>query len=172
MKRLCCVLGCGLLATVLLSVGCQRTDATPQAETTVTSPAEAPRVARGRLRFVESYEEGYRQAMQEGKPVLLFFTATWCNFCHQMAEEAFTNDQVVALSDRFVCILIDADRQPELCREYQVRGYPTIQFLSPRGTPLNRVTGKRPGQQLVMEMQSALQDVARRIEVPLGTRRG
>ena len=44
---------------------------------------------------------------------------------------------------------------------FQVTGYPTIQFLSPRGVPLERIVGKKPGHQLMMAMQAALQNVAR-----------
>ena len=72
----------------------------------------------------------------------------------------------MSLSEQFVCVLVDADAEPEVCRQFRVKGYPTIQFLSPRGTPLNRVTGKQPTVQLVMEMQAALQAVARRIDEP------
>jgi uncharacterized protein YyaL (SSP411 family) len=79
-----------------------------------------------------------------------------------MADEAFTNPQVVALADHFVCILVDADIEPEVCRQFQVTGYPTIQFLSPRGAPLERIVGKKAGHQLMMSMQTALQSVARR----------
>lgn len=156
-----------LLAALLALVGCT---AEAPAPTHVQRPA-SPGVARGKLSFVEGYHQGYEQALREGKPMLVFFTAQWCGFCTQLANEAFTNEQVVALSERFVCILVDADREPDVCREFRVRGYPTIQFLSPRGVPLNRVTGKRPGHQLVIEMQSALQAVARRVDVPSTTRR-
>ena len=94
--------------------------------------------------------------------MLIFFTATWCDYCHQMANEAFSEEQVVRLSGRFLCVLVDADKEPNVCRDFGVRGYPTIQFLSPGGLPLNRITGKRPVHQLVVEMQAALQAVARR----------
>jgi len=94
--------------------------------------------------------------------MLLFFTAEWCQFCHQMADEAFMHPQVVSLADNFVCILIDADAEQDICRQFEVSGYPTIQFLSPRGVPLQRVVGKKPGHQLMMAMQAALQNVARR----------
>jgi thiol:disulfide interchange protein len=152
------------LAAVLLTLaGCSDTG-TPTSQPASTAQSAQPRIERGRLRFVPGFEQGLQQARREGKPVLLFFTAPWCGFCHQMAQEAFTHDQVVRLSEQFVCVLVDADQQPEVCREFRVRGYPTIQFLSPRGVPLNRVTGKKPGHQLVMEMQSALQAVARRTE--------
>ena len=64
--------------------------------------------------------------------MLIFFTAQWCRFCHQMADEAFTHPQVVSLSEHFVCVLVDADSEPEICRKFGVTGYPTIQFVSPR----------------------------------------
>ncbi|MEX2112686.1 MAG: thioredoxin family protein [Pirellulales bacterium] len=118
--------------------------------------------ARGGMPFVEGYDQGYARALAESKPMLVFFTAEWCHFCHQMADEAFTHPQVVRLAEQFVCILVDADREPAVCQQYQVNGYPTIQFLSPRGVPLERIVGKKPGHQVMMAMQTALQNVARR----------
>ena len=100
--------------------------------------------------------------------MLVFFTAPWCEYCQQMAHEAFVQEQVVSLSQRFVCILVDADREPDVCRQFQVRGYPTVQFLSPWGTPLNRIVGKKPGHLVVADMHAALQALARR-HVEAGT---
>ena len=122
----------------------------------------APRAAQGEVRFVQGYEAGCEQARNLGKPMLVFFTAGWCNYCHQMAAEAFVQPGVVGLSDRFVCVLIDADREPEVCRQFQVKYYPTVQFLSPQAAPLNRLTGKKSAEQLLTEMHAALQAVARR----------
>jgi thioredoxin-like negative regulator of GroEL len=162
--RACAVLAVSLLAGCDIGV-----EQGPQAAARPSAPASAQqraahntRVARGLLRFVEGYQQGYRQAVSDNKPMLLFFTAEWCQFCHQMADEAFTHPQVVSLSEHFVCVLIDADSEPDICRQFEVTGYPTIQFLSPRGVPLQRVVGKRPGHQLMMAMQAALQNVARR----------
>jgi hypothetical protein len=46
-------------------------------------------------------------------------------------------------------------------QQFQVRAYPTIQFVSTRGQPLNKMVGKRPGQELVRQMHAALQGLAR-----------
>ncbi len=124
--------------------------------------AASPAVSRGGIEFVAGYHRGYELALEQHKPMLVFFTAEWCTYCHQMEADAFTQEAVVNLSRQFVCVLVDADCEPDVCRDFRVKGYPTIQFLSPRGVPLNRVTGKQPGQQLVMQMQAALQAVARR----------
>ncbi len=132
----------------------------------VDSPAAPPlavsRIARGNLQFVEGYAQGLQVAQAERKPMLVFFTADWCHFCHQMAGEAFTDPQVVNLAQQFVCVLVDADAESEVCRQFRVQAFPTVQFASPRGVPLNRVVGQKPGQQLMMAMQAALQSIARR----------
>ena len=125
------------------------------------APAQ-PAIARGKLRFIEGYRPGYAQAAAQHKPMLVFFTARWCDFCHQMADETFTDPRVVRLSERFVCILVDADREPDICGQFKVSGYPTIQFVSPRGAPLNRLVGKQTSGQLLPVMQSALAHTARR----------
>jgi thiol:disulfide interchange protein len=155
----------GAVAGALLVVGCEIRDEqlTRQSSATPASePAGGSQAARGRLPFVEGYQQGYARAAAESKPMLVFFTAEWCQFCHQMADEAFTHPQVVRLADQFVCILVDADHEPDVCRRFGVNGYPTIQFLSPRGVPLERIVGKKPGHQVMMAMQAALQNVARR----------
>jgi len=128
------------------------------------APVRNSRVARGNLQFVDGYSEGFQQAASEGKPMLVFFTAQWCHFCHQMADEAFTHPQVVSLSEHFVCILVDVDAEPGVCRQFHVSRYPTIQFVSPRGGPLQQIVGKKPGHQLMIAMQAALQSVARRAD--------
>jgi thiol:disulfide interchange protein len=138
----------------------------------VEQPAAAPAApardsaavnrARAWLRFSSDYAEASQRALREGKPLLLFFTAEWCHFCHQMADEAFSNPQVQSLSNHFVCVLVDADSEPALCEQFQITAFPTTQFMSSRGVPLERLVGKKAGHQLMIAMQAALQNVARR----------
>jgi thiol:disulfide interchange protein len=158
----------GMLSQLGCEIGVEQPQSTGHAQADGQTPDTQPgkRLAKGNLRFIAGYRQGYAVSAREGKPMLLFFTASWCEYCRQMAEEAFTNPQVVNLSANFVCVLIDADAEPDVCRQFQVTGYPTIQFLSPRGVPLERVVGKKPGHQLMMAMQSALQHVARRSTLP------
>jgi thiol:disulfide interchange protein len=159
---------CAFLAATLLA-GCEfgvEGVPPPGADYPHARSSPGSGISGGHLSFVTNYEQGYRQARSEGKPMLVFFTASWCKFCHQMADEAFTHPQVVSLSEHFVCILVDADAEPAVCRQFQVTGFPTIQFLSARGTPLARIVGKKPGHQLMMAMQAALQNVARNADEP------
>jgi thioredoxin-like negative regulator of GroEL len=155
-----------ILWCAALLAGCDARTQPPATQNAAGSTAAAAanpvRVARGLLRFTDSYERGFAEARREGKPLLLFFTAEWCHYCHQMADEAFTNPQVVSLSEKFVCVLVDADGSRDVCRQFHVSRFPTIQFLSPSGVLLNRFEGKLPVHKVTMEMQAALQSVARR----------
>jgi thioredoxin-like negative regulator of GroEL len=95
--------------------------------------------------------------------MLVLFTVPGCGYCERMIRDASADEQVVRLSTRFVCVLVDADQEPEICREFRVRGYPTVQFISPRGVPLNRLTGRTPSDQLSVQMQAALRATASRL---------
>lgn len=118
----------------------------------------------GRIVF-ESFARGSQAARAQQKPLLVFFTAGWCKYCHQMANETFSQEAVIRLSRKFVCVLVDADAEPQLCREFEVHGFPTVQFISPGGVRLNRVTGKQPARQFLAQMNAALGTMARRSEL-------
>src|SRR5215469_10283568 len=141
-------------------VGCEIREQAPSPE--VRQSTEAGR-ARG-IDFVAGYEPGYQAARRQQKPMMIFFTAQWCTYCRQMANEAFLQEVVVSLSRQFVCVLVDADAEPAACREFGVRSFPTIQFVSARGVRLNRLVGKQPPQELIAQMQAALETLARRPE--------
>ncbi len=154
-----------VIACILLSVvsfgGCSSSESIGELAD-ARQAAVVPTVARGNIHFIQGYDRGQEEAQRTGKPMMLFFTASWCRYCHEMEAEAFTVPQAVELAQRFTCVLIDADEEASVCRMFHVSGYPTIQFISPGGAPLNRIIGKQPGQQLIMEMHAALQAIARR----------
>ena len=161
-----CIPMLSLLAVAGCEVGVEQPNtavATQDATGQSHSPAAAP-LDKTQLNFVRGYQQGYDQAMREGKPMLVFFTAEWCHYCHQMADEAFADQQVVSLAQHFVCVLVDHDAEPEVDRQFRVQNWPTVLFLSSRGVPLNRIVGKKPGHQVVMAMQAALQNIARRAD--------
>jgi thiol-disulfide isomerase/thioredoxin len=145
----------------------------PAASQSSVEPTRAPRPfgSRGsahndaRMNFVHGYAEGYRQSQATGRPMLVFFTAEWCPYCHQMASEAFGQQSVVAMSQKFICVEIDADAEPDVCQQFRVQAFPIVQFVSIRGVPLNRLVGKKPGHEVMVAMQAALQSVARRSTV-------
>ncbi|HVX10413.1 MAG TPA: thioredoxin family protein [Pirellulales bacterium] len=169
MLRIPRLMGWPLALVTVLCAGCEIRDASPEAHTEVREKEHKAGSMRGGaehhpIAFVDGFEQGSQLARAEQKPMLLFFTATWCKYCQQMAKETLVHNGVVQLSQKFVCVRIDADAEPEVCREFDVRSFPTVQFVSARGVRINRVTGKQPAQRFASQMEAALQAISRRPE--------
>ena len=145
--------------------GCIQTFGTvvepPQATSEVTE-GEHPGVA-----FYDDFIEARAVAVQEKKPMILFFYSPNCVFSQQMMKETFCDENVVKLSQQFVCVKIDENRQRKMCEEYDVKGTPTIQFTNPQGILLQRLTAKKSSSQLLHQMQIAIESLATRTQVKL-----
>lgn len=77
------------------------------------------------------------EAAASDRPVFLHLTAVWCQWCHRMDENAFSDPEVIRLlNDEFVPIRVDADRMPHVQDRYIAGGWPTNAFLTPTGAVL------------------------------------
>jgi len=114
-------------------------------------------VRKGRLQFVRDFELGQKLAVEKKMPRFYFFTASWCGLCRQMEKDAFVAPKIKRLADRFICVVIDADRQPEICQRRRVTGLPTIQIFSTEGTLLHHLEGLQSADALAAAMQMALE---------------
>ncbi|MBW2096573.1 MAG: thioredoxin family protein [Deltaproteobacteria bacterium] len=77
-------------------------------------------------------------AVEQGKPILLDFSADWCSPCRAMERSVFSDPEVLALSKQFVTLRVDLTRrrpaQDKLLVRYGVRGVPTIIFIDRKGS--------------------------------------
>lgn len=94
--------------------------------------------------------------------MLVFFSANESVYCTQMLEQTFADAKIVGLSKKFICVKVDIEDEPGVCRQFNVEGFPTVQFMSPEGVPLNRFTGKKEVSHLALQMQAALDAAAYR----------
>ena len=79
-------------------------------------------------------DEVFLLARQQGKPVLLTLTATWCHWCHVMDQTTYSDEKVIRLiSSRYVPVRVDVDRRPDLSRKYNQGGFPSVALLNPNG---------------------------------------
>lgn len=82
--------------------------------------------ANAQIVWVKDYEQGLKAAKEQGKPLLLDFTASWCPPCRTMEKVFWTQKDVIELSKQFVCVKIDSDKNVDLKRKYGVKGIPHI----------------------------------------------
>jgi thiol:disulfide interchange protein len=116
-----------------------------------------------RLAWEVSYERALERVKQEGKPLLVDFTAEWCNACHELDAEVFQRPAVrEELMSRFVLLRVDFDEEtPQnkmLLNRFEVSGLPSVVFVSEAGVHLRGVSfeGKVNEQEFMERVGKAL----------------
>lgn len=110
------------------------------------------------MNWLTDFTEASRTAAETGKPMLLDFTAGWCPPCRKMDSEFWIRADVVELSDRFVCVKIDADKNADLKRRYAVAGIPDVILTDSLGNKIdsNRGFGKSSATAIIAKINSVL----------------
>ena len=126
--------------------------------------AAAPIAAPGgpAIEFVEGFEAGSRRASASGLPMLVVFRAGWCRWSAELAVAAAADPSIVALSRRFVCVTVDADRDASTCREFGVEAFPTVLLVEADGSEQHRAVGAAAADSLAKAMAGMLEHEPRR----------
>jgi len=96
------------------------------------------------IAWADDYTSAQQQATQSGKPIILFFTATWCSPCRIMKRNVWADEQVAAsVNAAFIPVMIDRD-DPDAAAalsRYRVGATPTTIITDPQGKVLEQVEG-------------------------------
>jgi thiol:disulfide interchange protein len=81
------------------------------------------------------------EARHLGRPVFADFQADWCPPCIAMAHDVWPDPEVGRLlTERYVPLSIDVDRDPDAAARYRIHGIPTILVLDGDGRVLRRAS--------------------------------
>jgi thiol:disulfide interchange protein DsbD len=107
-------------------------------------------------------DETLAQAVQQNKPVMIDFYADWCLPCKELDKFTFSQPEVIELSRKFYMLKVDLTRASdplsrELTNRFQIKGVPTLLFLSSQGNELSdlRVVGFMEKEEFLPIMQKA-----------------
>lgn len=123
--------------------------ASEQASETVSEQAGAQpddragdRAAWLAIAWTDDEQEALARAAASGRPVLVYFQAHWCSWCHLYERDTLGDAVIIrAIGDNFVALRINVDERPDLLAKYRGFGLPHTVILSASGHLLARLPG-------------------------------
>lgn len=115
----------------------------------------------------QSWSETLACAKLENKPIFLDIYASWCGPCRKLKSTTFASKDVGYLfNDSFINIALDGEKGdgPGIASQYQVRGYPTLLFLDPKGNIISREVGYQDRKDLLQLGKNALSQFLNKME--------
>jgi thioredoxin-like negative regulator of GroEL len=115
------------------------------------------------IRWHKDLKTAHRVAMQQNRPLLVLFSASWCTFCHKLERETLREKAMVAFVERsFVPLLLDYDKDARVAKVLEVESLPCTVILSPHADLLGRFVGFAKSDSYRDTLQAAL-DVQQRL---------
>ena len=114
------------------------------------------------VKFEEgTFAEALALAKKENKLVFMDCYTAWCGPCKILAKKIFPIKEIGDFFNaHFVNIQMDMEKGEgkELAKRYDVKAYPTLLIVDTDGNLVHRVTGVRPPQQLLEQMERGLSE--------------
>lgn len=102
------------------------------------------------------YGKALEESARTGKPLLVQVTADWCGFCNKMKAETLRDAHLIRhVNDCFIPLLLDADKNDRLVRQFKIEALPATVIVSPKRLIEQRLVGF----QNVMQFDTAITKV-------------
>ena len=106
-----------------------------------------------------NFTNALARAKAQQRPVLAYFTASWCGPCKLMARTTLTNEAVIQALNSFSHVAVDIDEHPGLAEKYAVRAVPTFQVLTAVGDEVSTSTGYQDSERFLQWLTNGVSEV-------------
>jgi len=86
-----------------------------------------------RIPWTHDLAAARKQSVKENRPILIYFTAKWCEPCQRMKKTTWADEHVAIAVSKYIPVKIDVDDQRDIAREFGVEGYPRVERIEPTG---------------------------------------
>ncbi|MBJ80825.1 MAG: hypothetical protein CMH60_05845 [Myxococcales bacterium] len=111
------------------------------------------------IAWYTNHDQALAEALKAKMPVMIDFTAEWCQACKELDEKTYTAPSVMREAERFISLKVDStdmdDEVNRLFEKYNILGLPTVLFIDSSGEPIDdpRVTGFVEADRFLLLMQ-------------------
>lgn len=104
-----------------------------------------------------TFDQALAAAKRDNKVVMIDFFTTWCGPCKKLDAITWKDTGVVAwLGEKTIALKIDAEKEADLSKKLNIKGYPTLLFLKADGTELDRIVGYKDPKEFLSNASDAL----------------
>ena len=112
----------------------------------------------GKVTFYTSLDPGIKEAVNQSKPIFLYFRSETCYWCIRFEEEALSDNRIIdILNKNFVLISIDTFKQKNISANLNVRSTPFIIFFTEKGDEISRIPGYLPADEFLVKLNEVLE---------------
>lgn len=112
----------------------------------------------GDVAWHSNLRDAVSESAEQGRPMLILFTADWCGYCQKMRRNTLENEVVARrVKEGFVPVLVDVDEAPDLAKRLRIAGLPTVLIVSPDRKVTHRIAGYKTARDFDAELATALE---------------
>jgi thiol-disulfide isomerase/thioredoxin len=106
----------------------------------------------------DDVDAAFKEAKASGKPIFIYWGATWCPPCNQVKATIFNRQDFIERSHFFVPVYIDGDSPgaQKLGARFKVSGYPTMILLDPNGEEVLRLPGEVDAEKYLQLLETGM----------------
>jgi thiol:disulfide interchange protein len=125
------------------------------AQTTAKKTAKAP----PQIAWQTDFNKAFKQAKKQHKLLMLDFYTDWCGYCKRLDREVYTDEKVRALSQKFIPVKLNPERDQvaaAIAQQVGVRGFPSVLFITEKAELVHGIGGFEPASYFTQDMELAL----------------
>lgn len=129
----------------------------------------APTLAPVKIAWKSSMDEALQEARKSGRPVFVDTFADWCEWCHKLDREVYSDPRFIKYIDAFVPVRIDIEDRAAGSRyaeQNNITDLPTLLILDSDGKITNRIGGFLATQDLISDIDHMQRLVERERAIP------
>lgn len=101
-----------------------------------------PLFAQASGKWETNFAQAETEAKRLGRPLLVHFYAPWCGPCRKMEAQVLNTPELHrTISDHFVAVKVDIDKQPNVADRFKIKLLPSDCIVSPQGQVIYRSEG-------------------------------